>query len=209
MAERLKPRSGTGGNQVLRNLGLLRQRYIDNFVFIHINKTGGTSIDKALKLPLEHKTALEKIGELGRKEWDHRFTFAVVRNPWDKVVSHYHNRLRVDHQTLKQQPIDFKEWVKLAYGMRDPRYYDRPRMFMPQVDWICDEQGTILVNFVCHFENLNQDFEHVCRQLGKKATLPHLKASKRDSYQKYYDDETIAIVAHWFAEDIKRFNYLY
>jgi len=37
-----------------------RSRYIDNFVFIHINKTGGSSIEKTLKLFHEHKTALEK-----------------------------------------------------------------------------------------------------------------------------------------------------
>jgi len=38
---------------------------MDGFLFIHINKTGGSSIEQALKIPQEHATAAEKIAELG------------------------------------------------------------------------------------------------------------------------------------------------
>lgn len=65
-----------------RRVLLLRQRYyafrrvyLDPFVFIHINKTGGSSISTALRLPIEHKTAAEKIAQIGARRWDRRFTF--------------------------------------------------------------------------------------------------------------------------------------
>ena len=81
---------------------VLRYRYLDPFVFIHINKTGGTSVSKALNIPLEHKTAIQFIDEMGQAAWDRKLSFVTVRNPWDKVVSHYHHRLQSDHTDLAQ-----------------------------------------------------------------------------------------------------------
>jgi hypothetical protein len=192
-----------------RIVQIIRHRYFDDFVFIHINKTGGSSIERALHLPFEHKTALEKIEELGRRRWEKRYTFAVVRNPWDKVVSHYHYRVQTNQTELGERPVQFKEWVRLAYRERDPLFHDNPKMFMPQTDWIADADGVILVDFVCRFENLNNDFGEVCRRLGKSISLPHLKSSRRGAYQQYYDDETVGIVEDWFGADIRNFDYAF
>lgn len=185
----------------------LRNYYLDNFTFIHINKTGGSSIEKALKLRLEHKTALEKIEEIGRQKWDKKYNFTVIRNPWDKVVSHYHYRTETNRTDLGTRPIGFKEWVKLSYGIRDSFYYDNPKMFMPQSDWIEDRYGRSLVDFVCRFESLNDDFKVVCRKLGETLSLPHVKTSKRGNYRDYYDKDTIEIVARWLKKDIDNFGY--
>ena len=190
--------------RVVRNL---RYRYFDNFIFIHINKTGGSSIEKALNLPFEHITALERIRDLGREKWDSKYSFTVVRNPWDKVVSQYHFRLQTNQSELGARPIDFGTWVRLTYGDKDPAYYDDPKMFMPQSDWITNRHGQVLVDYVCRFENLNNDFRHVCGVLGKTAELPHFKSSKRGNYRDYFDEETIGIVSRWFEKDIENFQY--
>jgi len=197
-------------NYFPRKLRALRNRYFDNFIFIHINKTGGSSIEKALKLPLEHLTALEIIKKIGCKQWQNRFTFTVIRNPWDKVVSHYHYRVQTNQTNLRVRTIEFKEWVRLTYGNKDSFYYDNPKMFMPQSDWITDHEGQVLVDFICHFENLDDDFSYVCKKLGKKAvSLAHIKGSKRGNYRDYYDDETIEIIARWFSRDIEDFGYYF
>ena len=192
-----------------RKVTKLRHRNFDKFIFIHINKTGGSSIEKALNIPPEHLTALEKIEELGRKNWERRFSFTVIRNPWDKVVSHYHYRVQINNIDLSVRPIGFKEWVKRTYGIQDVFYYDNPKMFMPQSDWITDHNGRVLVDFVCRFENLDDDFSYVCEKLRKSTNLPHIKASKRGKYGNYYDEETIEIVARWFSKDIERFGYCF
>ncbi|MGB6167273.1 MAG: sulfotransferase family 2 domain-containing protein [Geitlerinemataceae cyanobacterium] len=176
-------------------------------VFIHINKTGGSSIGVALGLKWEHKTAIEKIEEIGRKQWDKKLTFAWVRNPWDKVVSHYCYRVKTNQTNLAVNPIEFPDWVKLSYGEKNPEYYDKPKMFMPQSDWITDVSGEVLVDFVGRFENFERDFQKVCDRLKYKAKLPHKKKSERGEYQSYYDRESRKIIEKWFCEDIDRFGY--
>ena len=195
------------GKHFRKKLRTLRHRYIDNFIFIHINKTGGSSIEKVLKLNLEHKTALRKIEEIGYEHWKKKFTFAVVRNPWDKVVSHYHYRVQTDQTNLGTSPVGFTDWVRLSYGQKDPLYYDKPIMFMPQSDWVSDHDGKILINFVCHFENLNDDFSYVAKELGISVNLPHLKSSKHGHYSDCYNEESRDIVANWFKKDIENFGY--
>lgn len=185
-------------------------RYLADVAFVHINKTGGSSIERALGLPFQHRTALELRGEMGPERFGRAFSFAFVRNPWAKVASHYRYRVQTNQTGLGAAPIPFNEWVHRAYGQRDPRYYDRPAMFMPQTAWISDREGCTLVDFVGRFETLERDFGEVCRRLGRPAVLlPHLKASGPRDYRELYDRSAAALVAERFAPDLARFGYAF
>lgn len=193
---------------VIEKIKTIRSRYFDRFIFIHINKTGGSSIEKALNLPFEHKTALEKIEEVGVCRWSKKVSFTVVRNPWDKVVSHYHYRVQTNQTGMGDGHIEFNEWVKKAYGEKDRRYYDQPRMFMPQVDWICDRNGKVLVDRILRFERLSEDFNSLAAELKIVARLPHVKKSKRKKDMRhYYDQESISIIYDCFLSDVNMFGY--
>lgn len=177
-------------------------------IFIHINKTGGSSVALALGLPMQmHATALEIRNHLGREQWDQAFKFAYVRNPWDKVVSHYHYRVQTNQTALGCGGIDFNEWVRRSYGNKEPAFYDKPRFFMPQLDWISDESDALIVDYIGRYENLSQSFSEVCRILGAKKELPHVRRSSHGHYREYYSDETKEIVQNWFIRDIKMFGY--
>lgn len=179
-----------------------------DFIFVHINKTAGSSIEEALGLRFRHRTARQIIGEIGLEKWRNCFTFAVVRNPWDKVLSHYSYRVQTDQTGMGDGCVGFSEWVREAYGKRNPRFYDKPMMFMPQADWISDVEGRILVNFVAHFENLQADFDNVCARIGRDPVmLPHRKQSRHGDYRGYYDAESRGIVADWFRRDLEQFEY--
>lgn len=182
-------------------------RFLSEVLFVHINKTAGSSIERALGLPFQHRTARELRDLVGPKRWEECFTFAFVRNPWDKVASHYHYRVKTNQTGLGQNSIGFNEWVVRAYGERDPSYYDHPRMFMPQVEWIDDEGGVCLVDFVGRYERLEEDFGTVCERTGRSGDLPHLKSSDRPHYEKLYSERAAEVVARRFHRDIERFGY--
>lgn len=205
----------TGGltRWILGALGLkgspLRHGPKGPFVFIHINKTGGTSVGRAIGLPIkDHLTAREVIARIGRERWNEAFTFAVVRNPWDKAVSLYEYRRKKDRTGLTSEGVSFHDWVRWTMGPgQDPRYYNNPLSFQPQVEWLKDDEGAVSLDVIARFERLSEDFERIKRAIGIDADLPRLNATRRKDYRSYYDAETAAIVARWFADDIERFGY--
>jgi hypothetical protein len=105
--------------------------------------------------------------------------------------------------------VPFTEWVRLTYGEQALPYYDQPKMFMPQVDWISDENGRVIVDFIGRFEQLDADFAAVCERIGRQVTLPHVKQSTSGDYRRHYDNRTAETVAAWFAKDIAQFGYTF
>jgi chondroitin 4-sulfotransferase 11 len=188
----------------------LRVKYLMDIIFVHINKTGGSSVETALGLPFQHRTAAELRAYLGERRWRERFSFAFVRNPWDKVASHYAYRVKTNQTGLGDRHLTFSEWVRIAYGDRDPLYHDQPKMFMPQLEWVANDKGEIQVDYVGRFEQLADDFAEVCRRTGRVGLeLPHLKRSGLADYRARYDDASAEIVARRFAVDIDRFGYTF
>lgn len=186
-----------------------RERYLQDYLFIHINKTGGRSIETALGCLYEHKTARQKRDEVGAAVWADKFTFAFVRNPWDRAVSQYVYRRKTQQDSLAEQELPFEAWVRRVFGEQDARYRSNPVLFLPQADWVTDAHGDLMVDFVGRFERFEDDFQHVCSQLGIDETLPHTNKSSRGDYRSYYTAETAAIVGRYFADDVARFGYTF
>ena len=180
------------------------------FVFIHINKTGGTSITRVVGQPYRrHLTAKEVIDDIGMEKWRKAYKFTVVRNPWDKYFSMYKWRKKTNIRGIADEDISFSDWVKRTLEEKDPDYYDYflQRMFQPQVDWLKDYSGHIDMDKIIRFENLQHDFKKVADTIGAPAELPHYHKTQQVSYREFYDAEAREIVAEWFKEDIKRFDY--
>lgn len=76
-----------------------------------------------------------------------------------------------------------------------------------QKDFLYD--GNIcLVDFVGKYENLDEDFLKIAKILNLKYnSLPKLNSTKHNSYHSYYDNDTKKIIFEIYHEDIKYFNY--
>lgn len=180
----------------------------NSFIFIHINKTGGTSVARGLGISYKtHLTVKEASLRIPLSLWDSAFKFTVVRNPWDKVVSHYEFRVRTNQTGLAKGDINFQEWVRLAYGERRRPWYDNPKMFQAQVDWLTGFDGRQKIDFVGRFEDLETAFLTVSGRLQIDAQLPHLNRSPRPDYRQYYDPETREIIRARFRSDCELFGY--
>lgn len=155
-----------------------------------------------------HLSSKEVINIIGQEKWNSAETFSVIRNPWDKVVSHYLYRVSTNQTSLRDQHLPFTEWVKRTYGQnKDPFYYDKPKMFQTQSDWLNNDDGELAVKHLLRFENLCEDFKAFAPKINCSSELPHLNKTQNIDYRSLYNDEASDIVAQWFKEDINRFNF--
>lgn len=147
------------------------------------------------------------------KEFTEYFKFAFVRNPWDRVVSAYEylreegineSDRRWSEEVLAQFD-GFKEFV--AGWLAETGGYGQIH-FMPQYEFICLNGTEPRVDHIGRFEQIEEDFDTICRQLGIEASLSNKnKSDRRADYRKYYDRKTRRIVSNAYSEDIDLFGY--
>ena len=197
------------------------------FLFVHVPKTGGTSIEYALD---EYNTADSSKKSNG--EWiggsiDHKhaflndyidspkrkfsipkeslgdyFKFSFARNPWARTFSHYRMFKRNGPYVATESLQSF-----VKFYCRKPRGGWRGRNFAPVLDHVFFD-GSVGVDFIGKFENFETDFYYVCDKIGIPAPkLPHVNKSKVHNYVDYYDEESMEIVAKKYAKDIDYFGY--
>lgn len=180
--------------------------------FIHVPKTAGNSIlqglheDKSYVLYHGHKTAycLKRANE---SQWEQIFSFAFVRNPWDAALSYFFYHRKPTQRNFQGTINAFNGWVKTAYPLR--RSFEDPKG-NDQAGFILDpETLTPLVDFVGRFENLQEDFDKICRQIGMSETpqLRLINNTKHRVYQEYYNEESRRLVAESNKEIIEYFGY--
>jgi hypothetical protein len=207
-----------------------------NFLFVHIAKTGGTSVRAALKrlrwkdplyLPqflasrLSHMTGHRIASKLPRhakiitaKEmlprelFDRLFKFAFVRNPWDLQVSSWHH-IRRERPHLVEHTPDFASFIRWKLDPERPYQYHVDTSIELQTDYLKDLDGSTIVDFIGKYENLIADYEEACRRIGiHPPPLPHKrKAKDRKDYRSYYDDRTAELIAGYFKPDIEALGY--
>lgn len=178
------------------------------FAFVHVNKCGGSSIEIALGVPKAHLPAWRMREILGPEEWARRFTFGVVRNPFDRAVSIYYYRVRVDHSGLSDRALNVNQWIMAVWGDRDPQYLDEPLLLAPCYDWVMDDQEQI-VDYVAKIETLATDWPVICDRLGIDVPLQMTNWNRRPPYRSVLTDESRAILEDAFADDLKQFGYCY
>jgi len=179
------------------------------FVFVHINKTGGSSVRAALGLDgYRHVRASELAAFIGERAWKRLTTFSTVRNPWDRLVSMYHWRIKTNQTDLGSGEIGFSQWLDLCLRNRDSFYIKNPLMLAPQSYWLCDDSGRLLVAKLLRFERLAEDFTRLCFEIGLDAAeLPHLKKTERKHYSAYFSERDADLVGRIYRDDINAFGY--
>ena len=199
----------------IRNGGLSRhdayirdQRRAGIYAFIHINKCGGTSVERALGLPPIHDTARARRDKVGRDRWERMVKFSLVRHPYAKVCSHYRYRRDTGQTGIAEDGIALNDWVRRAYGDRDPAYYNRPDRFMPCADWLVDEDGRLMMDFVCKLETIDADWRVVREMIGVDVDLPRVNVTRAGGApEDDLDAASRAIIAERFARDFEMFGY--
>jgi hypothetical protein len=205
------------------------------FIFIKTNKTAGTSIEIALSkfcgpndiiTPIavedsafrdslgyrgaqnyrgengikfhNHMSAKEIKLKVGEKIWNEYYKFCFERNPWDRLISMYYWRCQSEPRPSISEFLSSD--VPLLLKLRGYELYT--------------DNGQIIVDKVCRFENISEELEMIRMHLGipEQLELPSAKSKYRKDKRSYRDILSSAEkmqIEQLFSDEIKLFSYNY
>jgi hypothetical protein len=184
-------------------------------IFIHIPKNAGTAFMDSLGIEKTGHRLAQYYTKFPKK-WKNYQKIAIIRNPWDRVVSNY-NYARLeksywhsvngksiygkhkDYDLL--QNLSFKSAVKLL--VKYPQQF-KHQGWKGQFPYVCNKKGQIIVDNLIRYENLAEEFANM---FPNDELLVKNSSRKNRDYIDYYDEETKQLVANFYAKDIKLFNY--
>ncbi len=178
----------------------------DKWAYVHIPKTGGTSISQVLRVqpnttnPAGHDSL--RILEYNMMEY---FKFTFVRNPFTRIASAYF------HETRKTQHMSFEHFLKNANAY--DLWFLNQSYYTHQID-SNDKEMT----FIGRYENFKEDTDYVFNKLNIKEDIPHINRNpiyekhpnlNQHKYYKYlYSEEWMKEwVRERYYNDFKIFNY--
>jgi hypothetical protein len=218
----------------LKPLRKLINRSQQNAVFLWIPRTGGTSFYTALaKHGCSHHRRIDiihyRFAQTGLVTFSHAdynallehgfvepqfdetaYKFAIVRNPYDRLISLYHYFIK---QRDLHPKTSFSTFCRLLRedAIDDIGIFNVNGMSQcqPQCRWLKDKNGKLIPDYVGKFETLAESYKTIMAHLGIQEELPNINGTVHKPYQEYYSAEDIEIVNEFYREDFEEFGYKY
>ena len=186
-------------------------------VFIHIPKNAGTSVHRKLLSPLfqQGNNSVEYKHTLNSDFFANYFKFAIVRNPWDRMVSCFHyfkystrGGFEYNHKTfVNLKDVSFDRFLdELAWD----REGNQTNKHWINQDLMTHDMSSqkCWVDYLLRFENLEEDWEEVKKKINLKHNLPMAnRSARKKNYHNYYNPRTKKLIEERFKGDIEKFNY--
>ncbi|NAZ36443.1 sulfotransferase family 2 domain-containing protein [Rubellimicrobium sp. CFH 75288] len=204
------------------------------FLFVHIPKTGGTAVTRALEAQAppddlliadtpearrrrptlrglrprgrlwKHATLADIEGVVAPEEFDRLLVWTLVRNPWDRVASYYH-WLRA--QSFAHPAVARARAGNFAAFLRHPDTLAELAAW-PARRYLSDSHGRERRALFVRIERFAEEIGPVEALLGHPLRLPRINASDRPrDWRLLYDAEGADLVGRALAEDAARFGY--
>jgi len=186
-------------------LGLIKNN-AQKWAFIHIPKTGGTSLTSIIQniegseLVAVHDSirVFEDVSDF--------FIFTIVRNPFTRIASAYSHRLR-------------KNEYKKSFGEFITELSENHLDLIPQSYYInAGKDENKQVSFIAKYENYIHDIQKILKKINHRSSIPHL--NRNPIYDKhphlnqekfyrnlYSQDWMIENILERYKDDFKIFNY--
>lgn len=201
-------------------------------IFIHIPKCAGRSVSEIFNQRFDQYTLFYYKNEY-KKWYDQYSKFAIVRNPYARLVSMYHyiqqhrrhSKEQIAWRDLGEPAPPFHEWVEKnfkafngpfnPYSPEAERGTDyklgSPHWFSPQYNFLADQNEIILPDV--RIFRLEEGMDKVSEWLKLKGVpnpeIPVLNTSSHKHYTEYYDERLIKFLDDYdfIKVDLKAFGY--
>lgn len=159
---------------------------------------------------LDHIPALQLRDELSVEIFNNLFTFTIIRNPFDRILSMYLYRLKIKGLSNK---VHFNDYVIDLYKHhigKKSEFIKYNVHYYSILDYITDESGHIIVKYIGRFENRSKDIIPIAEKLKLKG-LGNLKlqSSNPHNYKTFYNSESRRMIEQIYKKDLEKFGYSY
>lgn len=199
------------------------------FIFLHIPKTGGTSIGRALQracgIEEKYESFYIHYDDLTEDMLKEYFVFTFVRNPWDRLVSNYRFQKNINENisfdNFQENVLkSFENTYNTTLNKRDlsnlsfkeiSNQHGELIHATSQIDFLKGKLShnidtTPYIDFIGKYENINEDFKFILDKLGLKANLTYNNRTnyKNIHYSWYFKNKNFS---QDILNDAEYFNY--
>ncbi|WP_263834161.1 sulfotransferase family protein [Salinibacter sp.] len=152
----------------------------------------------------KHISAVDLKKRLDKDVWKSYFKFAVVRNPWDRVLSLYLKRIKdsaLPSRIINNCKICFNSYLNMKFNIGFGGY-------KRQTDFILDREENMFLDYVGKYERMESDLRKISEKIGIDLNVKgkYDSTMERD-YREFYLFGSEKIIEDIFIEEIKMFGY--
>jgi hypothetical protein len=178
------------------------------FIWFRVAKVGTRTIlnhfkENGVRLDVEHPSYIHYSPNL----YKDYFKFALVRNPWDRLVSCWKNKV-VEMNYFNFNPSDLEAFQDFTTFVN---YIDT--LNIATEDRHLRLQCTLIdlsnIDYLGRIENFDRDFHYICDRLNiqdRQITSQNVSFDRKN-YREYYDDHLRDKVGQIYGKDIQIFGY--